>query len=262
MTCLDRTLPSPYLPLLALVLALAGCSDDGLAPPPQDTDVTGVTASASTGTNEGTEGPSDSTGPAEPGPTTTDTADTTGPESDETDTGGPANACESPDDCMVINDCCRCAAAHVDDVFPECPMNCLQPMCDALGLFDPEATCLEGSCQLVPFDCTPDRIVCDAIPPRCSPGTLPGVTPSGDCWSGACVPVEACDSVPGCDACTDGQACVALETQLGPIYECQAMPDECAGVPTCACMPPDTCESPFDLCEEHDGMIVCSCPAC
>ena len=38
-------------------------------------------------------------------------------------------------------------------------------------------------------------VSCDALPPECRPGTVPGV--SNGCWSGTCVPVEDCEPV--CD---------------------------------------------------------------
>lgn len=259
MICLDRTLASVFAPLLAL--ALAACSDDGLAP--ADTDVPASTSgqTADTGPAGGSTDAADSgtglTGPADD----TTSGFETGDSGESGGTGTPANVCEAPDQCVLINDCCQCAAAHVDDVIPECPMDCLQPTCDAMGLFDVQVTCVDGSCELGPFNCSPEEIVCDSIPPRCPPGTLPGVTPDGDCWTNGCVPVEACDSVPSCEACGDGMACIELATQAGPVYQCQAIPDDCGGVPTCACMP-DACTAPYDVCSELDGAIECSCLDC
>jgi len=272
MKWLDRSL------LASLALALAGCSDDGLAPP-ADTDpaTSGATSSASSpgsdsdpnsGPLEGTDGQGGSSGPE--GDSTSGAGTTTGDGESDGDDGSetgtaPGGMCEGPDECVVINDCCQCAAAHVDDEVPACPMECLQPMCDALGIPDIEAVCTDGGCELEPVDCSPGLVVCDMEPPRCPEGTLPEVTPDGDCWTGACVPEDACDGVPSCDACDEGEACVQVVTMLGSLYSCQDLPDDCGGVPTCACLPPDTCMAPYDTCEDGDagdGMITCSCPAC
>lgn len=266
---LDRTLTSASTSLLAL--ALVGCSDDGLAPPAN----TGTAASTSGVTgNDAGEDPDAGTTAAGEGPDAGTT--TTGPEGTGSATGfqddGPCpdasgcpppetGTCEDPDQCVLINDCCQCAAAHIDDKIPECPMDCLQPLCDALGVPDIEVTCEDGSCELVQFDCS-GITACDSLPPRCAPGTLPEVAPDGTCWTGACLPVAACETVPDCEACPDDQACVQEVTMLGPSFSCRAMPEACGGVATCDCMPPDTCEAPFDTCEDADGVIICSCPVC
>lgn len=270
MKCLDSILGPLSPPLLALVFALAGCSDDGLAP--ADTDAAGSTgggtSAATTGdtnpatTNAGESstgiGPGDSSG----GPST-GTEGTTG-ESDTT--GEPtANTCEDPRECVLVNDCCQCAAVHMDEEIPECALECDQPTCDALGIPDVGLVCEDGECGLEPHDCS-GNVSCDSLPPECPADTLPEVGPGdggiGGCWTGACIPVAACDPVPGCEYCDADEACVLDVTQVGPTYSCRAMPEACAGVPTCACMPPDTCEAPFDFCAEGDGVIQCECPAC
>jgi hypothetical protein len=275
MKCLDPILAPISPSLLVLVLALAGCSDDGLAPP-QDTDAAStagsggpVTTGGETGTSngttasdEGSAGPSDdSTG----GPGTTGTGGDSGSGSDDGTTGeGPTNACETPDECVLVNDCCQCAAAHMDDEIPECPMECDQPMCDALGIPDIEVVCEDGECGLEPHDCS-GLVVCASLPPECPEGTLPEVGNGGGgggCWTGLCIPVEACDPLPGCEFCDADEACVETASQLGTSYSCRPLPDECGGVPTCECMPPDTCTAPFDACMDVDGAVQCSCLAC
>jgi hypothetical protein len=105
-------------------------------------------------------------------------------------------------------------------------------------------------------------VLCDSLPPACPDGTLPEVGEGGGCWTGACIPVAACDPVPGCEHCDETEACVLSVTQLGPFYSCRAVPDDCAGVPTCECMPPDTCAPPYDTCMDGDGQLTCSCPVC
>jgi hypothetical protein len=248
------------------LLALAGCSDDGLAPP-IDTDA-GSSGNVTT-TNDGSdEGPPASTGTVEgSGGTTSQAEDSSGSGTSGAGTGTtgelpPATTCEGPDQCVLVNDCCQCAAAHVDDEVPPCDMECDQPMCDALGLGGTGVVCLGGECRLEPHDCS-GVVACDSLPPACPEGSLPEVGPGGGgCWTGACIPAEACDPVPGCDYCEAGDACVETVTQQGAVYSCRAVPEGCDGVPTCECMPPDTCQMPFDVCADADGMIQCTCPAC
>jgi hypothetical protein len=268
MKCLDPML-APLSPssLLVLVLALAGCSDDGLAPAGgTDAESTAGTGGSVTG---GETGPSNGTTSAQEGGSSSPSDDSTGggttgsgDGSDSGTTGGtPPMTCEMSDECVLINDCCRCAAAHVDDVIPECPMKCIQPTCDALGIPDIGVVCEDGQCELEPRDCS-GVVTCDSPMPECPEGTLPEVGPDNSCWTGACVPVDVCDSVPGCEHCDADEACVETQAQLGTSYACRDVPEACDGVPSCACMPDDTCMAPFDLCADADGLIQCSCPAC
>jgi len=275
MHCLDRTLASPSGWIWIVALALGGCSDDGLAPP-IDTDAsTGVVA---TGPVSG----SDGTTTAPPGPTTENATTnesvgmvtgSTGPaDADSSDggstTGGPLPpmGCESARECVLVDDCCECAAHHVDDVLQECPVACEETMCAALGIPEIEAVCQDGRCELEPRDCS-GMVACDAPSPKCPEGTLPEVEGAvggvGGCWTGACIPVGACDPVPSCEHCDDAtEVCTVTESQLGTYYSCRVVPEECAGMPTCDCMPPGTCVPPYDTCEDGDGLLVCSCPEC
>ncbi|MFN7700693.1 MAG: Kazal-type serine protease inhibitor domain-containing protein [Deltaproteobacteria bacterium] len=45
----------------------------------------------------------------------------------------------------------------------------------------------DGPC---PIACDPDRVACDAAPPRCEGGTVPSV--AGGCWTGECVTIDMC----------------------------------------------------------------------
>jgi hypothetical protein len=263
MHCLDRISTSSSI--VALALALAGCSDDGLAPEGDTQGSTGVatalgesTAAASSETNPQTTaadsiGPTDSTGPV---------TDSTGP-ADSSDGGTtseppPSMTCENAMQCVLVDDCCQCAAHHVDDVIPECDVKCDQPMCAALGIPDIGVACEDGMCGLEKHDCS-GVVACDSLPPDCVDGTLPEVGQGGGgCWTGACIPVEACDPVPGCEHCDDTEVCVATETIQATTYSCRPLPDECAREATCECMPPDTCAAPFDTCADMDGQITCS----
>jgi hypothetical protein len=264
MRCLDRTL----LPLSIAWLVVAGCSDDGLAPP-QEEGSSGV----ATGTVPGSEGSSGESDPDTAGLTTAPSDSSGGSSSSGTDDGEsdgsttgaepPPMTCEGDEQCILVDNCCECAAHHVDDVIAECLMECIQPMCAALGIPDVGVVCEGGACELEPYDCS-GVVACDSLPPACPEGSLPevGNGGGGGCWTGACIPVEACDPVPGCEFCQDTEACVATQAQQGTFYSCRAIPEECAGVPTCECMPPDTCEMPFDTCIDMDGQITCSCPMC
>ncbi len=272
MTCLDSILRPVSPPLLALVLALAGCSDDGFGPPlDSDQADTGGSGNPTTGndsnsSNGGTSSADGSGGTGNgPGEGTGSESDGTTAADDTTGGSPPPSACEQPDECVLINDCCQCAAAHVDDEIPECPLDCEQGMCDALGIGDVGVVCENDQCELESYDCS-GNVACDAPPPECPRGTLPEVGPAGGnvggCWTGACIPVAACDQVPGCEYCEADEACVQTVTQIGASYSCRAVPEACNGAPTCACMPPDTCEAPFDTCFDGDGGIQCECPAC
>lgn len=249
---------------LVLAVALAACSDDGLAPP-QETDAAGTTSGVGTQGDSGSgPGPSDSSGPQGTGGATTNdpgtegSATDTGTEGSTTGETPPAMMCEMADQCVLVDDCCQCTAVHVDDPLPECDvMECDVTTCAALGIPDIEVECVDGYCGLERRNCS-GVVACDSLPPECPEGTLPEVGPGGACWSGACIPVEACDPVPGCETCGADQACVETTTQQATTYSCRALPDECGGVATCECMPADTCAAPTDTCADMDGLIQCS----
>jgi hypothetical protein len=258
MHCLDRAL----LPLSFAWLALAACSDDGLAPP-QETDAVGSTSgTGATTPGESDPGPADSTGPLDPGPaSTTDLSDDTATDTGATDgtTGEPPPTmmCEMADQCVLIDDCCQCTAVHVDDPLPACAIDCDVPLCTTLGIPDIAVECVDGYCGLERRNCS-GLVACDAAPPPCPAGTLPEVGPGNACWSGACIPVAACDPVPGCDACGEDQACVETTTPQGTTYSCRVLPEACGGVATCACMPDDTCAPPAGDCTDVGGLIQCT----
>ncbi len=263
MNWLDRIMMTGGLVLLF------GCSDDGLAPPPADTDgaSAGVTSSATSGaesdggesltataTATATEGESET---ADPGGTTGN--EDTGP--DDSTGGEIEEVCTDETECMLVNDCCQCTVAQLDEPIPECPVDCKVPLCDELGIADIGLVCDEGGCAFEPTNCSDALITCDAPTPECPEGTLPEVTPEGDCWTGACAPLEACDGVPSCEYCTEDEACIEIQTEVAPVYECEPLGKDCAGTPSCACLP-DACEAPYDTCTDEKGPIVCSCLEC
>lgn len=268
MRCLARTLITLSIPWLAL----AGCSDDGLAPP-QETDAsssTGVVTTSPPTSESNSEG---LTGPGPTGGSTTAAGDSTGGESgtgtgpagtDDGTTGEPPPSmpCQNANECVLVDNCCECAAYHMDDPVPICELECDQTVCASLGIADNGVVCEDMTCELETHDCS-GITACDSLPPDCPEGTLPEVGPGGGgCWTDACIPIEACDPLPSCEYCDDTQVCVAVVTQQGASYSCQALPEECMGTATCECLPPDTCQSPFDACGDADGQITCECPAC
>src|SRR5690606_23759309 len=91
--------------------------------------------------------------------------------------GGP---CEVDADCQLSEDCCECYGLPVgEDEQAVCGAICEQSKCSELGI--DEAVCRLGQCTTEKLDCS-SEVACDARPPECPPGTLPGI---GDgCWTG------------------------------------------------------------------------------
>ncbi len=247
-----------------VVLGMA-CSDDGVPGTQQDTEASAPTTGGGGATETGQGG-------QDAGPDTASSADPDGgsadPDSGDTDagdsTGGAAPpVCEDPRDCIVIDDCCTCAAVHPVEPVPACPeKECDQSMCDALGLpEDLGLACEDGACGWEPRSCSDGLVSCASVPPRCSEGTLPEVTEDGMCWTGDCIPLAACDGVPDCTWCTDTEVCVTTETQAGPTYTCEPIPEDCMRVPDCACLPRDLCPKGF-TCSDTDTGPTCTCPNC
>jgi hypothetical protein len=254
--------------VLAVAVVLPfGCSDDGV---PGQSD-----SSASAADGPGTGDESDGVSATASGTSTTDdgssvsmTTSPTGPEDDtgedatsggDTDNGGSPAACESDRDCVVVDDCCTCAAQHVDDDAPGCPIDCVVGKCHEQNIPDIRAVCRFGTCVFSKVACDPSQVVCLALPPECPDGFLPSV--EGSCWTGHCVPASACDVVPSCDHCEAHETCVELQTQLGPSHVCEPVAPACDGAPTCTCMG-EACPEPWDTCADGPSGLECSCPAC
>ena len=271
MRCLDRTLLPSSLAVSLAWLALAGCSDDGLAPP-QETDAASSTGAVSTSPTTGEDTGIDPSGLESTGGGTTAASDSvgmetgTGPADGTTDgtTGEappPSMPCQNANECVLVDNCCECAAHHMDDEIPVCELECDQTVCASLGIPHIGLVCEDMMCGFETHDCS-GITACDSLPPECPEGTLPEVGPGGGgCWTGACIPIAACDPLPSCDYCDETEACVAMVTQQGAMYSCQALPEECMGTATCECLP-DACQAPFDACADADGQITCECPAC
>jgi hypothetical protein len=249
--------------LLALsICVVLGCSDDGLPAGGTDGADAGagsVSASEGSGSVSGSSAqPSGSSGDESPGTS----SDTAGTESGDSTTAGtvPSMACESDEDCVLVDDCCTCAAVHVDDVQPECPMDCEVSSCTANNIPDITVECRFGSCEFVPLDCNPLLVVCDQAPPECPDGQLPSVVDG--CW-GPCISTNACDVVGSCDDCRDDEACVQWATEVAPYFVCEPIDPSCEGAPDCTCMP-GVCEDPFE-CAAPGGNgadLGCGCKVC
>ncbi|MCY0989420.1 hypothetical protein OV203_19930 [Nannocystis sp. ILAH1] len=106
------------------------------------------------------------------------------------------------------------------------------------------------------------EVVCDALPPDCPPGTLPGVSDQL-CWTGACVPVISCWTVPSCGLCPESFICVNYDSVFGGDRKCLPRPTACDGEVDCECAG-DACEGEYDLCvgPGDDADLVCDCPNC
>lgn len=184
---------------------------------------------------------------------TTDPDTTTGVE--------PGGNCVSDKDCTLLSDCCVCQAIAVDDPIPPCNVpECFIPQCDALGI--DEVSCRFGTCVTEKLNCDASTILCDALPPDCPDGQLPGVNENGTCWTQGCVPISACNVVTGCADCPKSQMCVVDETELGPKTRCEPIPPECNGQPTCACAEQACDVPPWGTCAEAPNGLHCSCPNC
>ena len=147
---------------------------------------------------------------------------------------GPENA-PPPDTC----DSARCMPGS------HCEEQCFPPPspCDEIP---GGHTCEMTGCQPV---CVPDQndpgsctgpVYCDAAPPACPVGTVPGI--SNGCWSGYCIPRDECAHDPG--HCYGEVACDALPPACPPGTEPGIRGACWSGycIPQSACEP-QSCES-------------------
>ena len=229
----------------------------------------GATSAGTTGTTAGT---SSTAGESETGATsdgsTSDDSTSDGSTSAGTTTGGGAETpCVDDKDCVINNDCCECDAQHVDEPVANCPMECLISSCESQGLPAAQAVCRWGVCTFAKVPCNPLGVTCKALPPECGPGSAPGVQEDGDgkCWTGWCVPLEACDWAPECAACdaVPGLTCVA-KLQKGAYVLCEPTPPGCGEGPVeCGCAGV-ICEMspPHTVCLDTAEGVACECPFC
>jgi len=232
---------------MCLVLLLAACPSDDA-----DDETTAAEESGSASTTAST-----SDGSATE--TSASTSASTSAEDSGGDTGSPETTCSADSDCVLVNDCCTCAAFHVDDNPGMCDLACEQSSCSALNLGEVSAACVFGHCEIADVSCDPATVACDALPPECQDGWLPSVV--GGCWGG-CIPAQHCDVVPDCGSCPDDETCIEHSIGFGGlVYTCRPIAPECDGTPSCACMP-GVCDRGADTCVDGKGTISCACPEC
>ena len=167
---------------------------------------------------------------------------------------------------MIINDCCACAPHHVDEPALPCDQDCRQPTCDGIGLPDAKAICRFGRCTFAKTTCNPLGINCKALEPTCPPGTVASVFDDGGlkCWTGACVPAEACDWVPDCTFCEAPDLTCVSKLQKGAYQLCEPIPLDCEDGPVdCSCAE-IICEQspPHTICHDLEDSLGCECPNC
>lgn len=257
----------------ACALLVGACSDDGVPLDVGDTDAAGTSSASAGGTSDGGPGTavttadptgsssdSDPTATTSPSGTDTDSGpdsttsggstsgDTDGSTGGSSTTGGTTEPeCIMDEDCMLVDDCCTCGAIPVGDEAPACEiMECLVSTCTSIGLQIPAVECNFGTCEVEEVSCDPITVTCDDLPPKCPEGQAPRVVDG--CWSG-CIPIEFCDVVPGCDSCSEDEACIEAATPIGPSFTCVPMPPSCEGMPSCDCLG-EACEEPFTGCED------------
>lgn len=225
---------------------------------PATSETTAASATTSETTGETTSAVTTETG----GETTTTTGETTS----ET-TGAPMGAtCEQDSDCEIFTDCCTCDVIAVGEQPPACDVpECFVEVCGTYDLGAQQAVCRFGRCTFAKVTCNPSAVTCNTAPPDCAPGTLPSV--AGDCWSGKCTPVEACNWAPDCAACTtdpDPLVCV-FKAQKGAYQVCEPKPAACGDAPEidCGCGQ-EICDAspPHTECHDQTPGIVCECPFC
>ena len=287
------------------LLSLAACGDSGSAetsggPTTAATD-TSTGAGTGTGTGTGTESnPTTSPDPTSGGASQSGTGTSTGPDTsatgsttgtadtgttaDTADTGTTAGTadtgtsdtgasedfvpCESDKDCVLSDGCCECEPVHVDEAPHACDIpECFATACSTHGLEGAAVECRFGRCTFAKVPCNPLGITCKSLPPDCPADQVPGVvdTDDGKCWTGFCVPAEACDWVPDCKACEDDELVCVGKLQKGAYHVCEPRPADCegngdidcdCGAQICDASPPHT------VCHDEQPDIACECPFC
>ncbi len=216
--------------------------------------VSGTMSTTDASTGEGTSS-STSTGPD---PTTGSTGEpTTGPVC-ELDYEPDGFSCETDADCAIAGDCCGCVAYNPDMGSPgNCGGGCQQDKCAEWGLT--EAACENNQCVVKGKSCDLNEVLCDAPEPECEDGELPQVV--DNCYTGECLPIEACDRVPDCSFCEQIGNCKITNGGFDGCAAYSCFPDfpECFGGQTCSCLSPIMCTAPFTTCTDiSDGVIECS----
>ncbi len=237
-----------------------------------------ATTAVTTGTTgmTGTTGTTGATGTTTEGSTTEGSTGTTATTGAGSSTGGESSTgggegflpCETDQDCTLADGCCDCEPLNPGETVPKCDVpECLVSACTSLGLDDVGVECRLGRCMFVKQTCNPIGVTCNMAPPPCGVGDVPGVedTNEGKCWTGGCVPAEACDWVPDCSYCEADDLVCVTKLQKGLYKVCEAKPLDCGdsenidctcGQQVCDASPPHT------VCHDLDEDIGCECPFC
>jgi hypothetical protein len=170
--------------------------------------------------------------------------------------------CQADTDCLVIENCCMCAAFPKGVPTPGCPIpECKASECEINALPDTNPHCPAGHCTL-DIECDALKVACNALPPECPSGKVAAVKDL--CWTGHCVDPTACMSVTDCSVCTsNGAICVADEAWTKS-FHCVPKDPACDAV-TCACYGSKVCIGGFNACGEGPAgsmTIGCGCPTC
>lgn len=264
----------------ACALLVSACSDDGVPLTGGDTDAADTGSASAGGSSDTSPGTAVTTAtPTESASSSSDsdataTTDPSGPDTDggtdgttggvgsssgDTDgstgassssTGGTTEPeCVMDEDCMLVDDCCTCAAIAVGDDAPKCDiMSCLVSTCTSLGLDMPAVQCNFGTCEVEEVSCDPFLVTCDEKPPACPEGQAPRVVDG--CYAG-CIPVEFCDVVPGCESCGEDEACIESGGEKS-VLSCVPIPVACDGLVSCDCLGA-VCEDLFPECDDAVG---------
>lgn len=217
---------------------------------------TGATTSTSTGPGTG-----------DPG-TTADTGGSTSGTGGTTGGGDEFVPCVTDEDCALVDDCCECEPVNVNEAPHVCDLpECLIPTCAGHGLEGAAVECRFGRCTFAKVQCNPLGITCDTSAPECPGDQVPGVmdTDDGKCWTGFCVPAEACDWVLNCDFCADEELVCVGKLQKGAYHVCEPRPADCEGTGNidCGCGQ-QICDAspPHTVCHDEMPDIACECPFC
>ena len=138
--------------------------------------------------------------------------------------------------------------------------------CNANEVCLPNPNCADdGACddvcwgQCVPDGggagtCTSSEILCDALPPECPAGTVPGIL--NGCWSGYCIPFDACDPPIDPGSCHEPVVCTAAE----PKCPQGSVAGRANGCFTGFCIPVEQCETKVE-CESIESEQECQARA-
>lgn len=173
--------------------------------------------------------------------------------------GSSARECVNNADCALDNDCCQCAGVPQGTDLPCADNLCKAPMCAQHGP-GVAAQCRLGRC-VTTIDCDLTQILCKVPEPKCAAGYTPSYNAATHCY-GPCVAATECATVGDCNRCGPSDACVAEVAQQGPVFHCIPVPTECNGVAGCACMGATVCDDTYDVCDDSQNYLSCSCSKC